>query len=310
MNTEKRKVLVTGGAGFIGSHIVEELLNQKFQAAVVDQLVHGKRSNLPPGISFYPVDIRKRRLLEDIFLNEQPEIVIHLAAQTNVGESIRDPYYDSDQNIMGTINILECCKNYGVKKLIFASSAAVYGHAKQLPINEINHLNPLSFYGLSKLTAEKYIQLYSALYNLPYTILRYSNVYGERQTLHGEAGVVTIFINQVLNQEPVVINGDGEQTRDFIYVKDVAKANIAAIDRGNNQILNISTNTQTSINEVLKVISEQTKTSVMKINKSLKKGEILHSRLNNHEAINQLNWKPKHSFQEGITKTLESYRNE
>lgn len=304
MNNESKKVMVTGGAGFIGSHIVDELINKNYQVAVIDNLITGNRSNLPDNITFYHIDIKEKEHLETIFSKERPDIVIHLAAQTSVGDSVNRPSYDGHNNILATINILDCCKNYKVKKLIFASSAAVYGHTEDLPIKETNPLKPLSFYGLSKLTAEEYIQLYSKIFDLPYTILRFSNVYGERQNSHGEAGVISIFINQSLKQEPVTIFGDGLQTRDFIYVKDVAAANITAIENGLNDTFNISSNTRTSVNEVLKVISDINRKEFIKIHHPFKPGEIIDSQLCNDKAINSLKWNPKYSLIEGLKEIL------
>lgn len=304
MGIELRKVIVTGGAGFIGSHIVDELINKNYQVTVIDNLITGNRSNLPDNIPFYHIDIKEKEHLETIFSKERPDIVIHLAAQTSVGDSVNRPSYDGHNNILATINILDCCKNYKVKKLIFASSAAVYGHTEHLPIKETNPLKPLSFYGLSKLTAEEYIQLYSKIFDLPYTILRFSNVYGERQNSHGEAGVISIFINQALKQEPVTIFGDGLQTRDFIYVKDVAAANIAAIENGLNDTFNISSNTRTSVNEVLKVISDINRKEFIKIHHPFKPGEIIDSQLCNDKAINSLKWNPKYSLIEGLKEIL------
>ena len=304
MGIESRKVMVTGGAGFIGSHIVDELINKNYQVAVIDNLITGNRSNLPDNITFYHIDIKEKEHLETVFSKERPDIVIHLAAQTSVGDSVNRPSYDGHNNILATINILDCCKNYKVKKLIFASSAAVYGHTEHLPIKETNPLKPLSFYGLSKLTAEEYIQLYSKIFDLPYTILRFSNVYGERQNSHGEAGVISIFINQALKQEPVTIFGDGLQTRDFIYVKDVAAANIAAIENGLNDTFNISSNTRTSVNEVLKVISDINRKEFIKIHHPFKPGEIIDSQLCNDKAINSLKWTPKYSLIEGLKEIL------
>ncbi len=304
MGIEHRKVIVTGGAGFIGSHIVDELINKNYQVAVIDNLITGNRSNLSDNIPFYHIDIKEKEHLETVFSKESPDIVIHLAAQTSVGDSVNRPSYDGHNNILATINILDCCKNYKVKKLIFASSAAVYGHTEHLPIKETNPLKPLSFYGLSKLTAEEYIQLYSKIFDLPYTILRFSNVYGERQNSHGEAGVISIFINQALKQEPVTIFGDGLQTRDFIYVKDVAAANIAAIENGLNDTFNISSNTRTSVNEVLKVISDINRKEFIKIHHPFKPGEIIDSQLCNDKAINSLKWNPKYSLIEGLKEIL------
>ncbi|MEH6948235.1 NAD-dependent epimerase/dehydratase family protein [Bacillus sp. JJ634] len=304
MDNESKKVIVTGGAGFIGSHIVDELINKNYQVAVIDNLITGNKSNLRDNVPFYHIDIKEKEHLETVFSKERPDTVIHLAAQTSVGDSVNRPSYDGHNNILATINLLDCCKNYKVKKLIFASSAAVYGHTEDLPIKETSPLKPLSFYGLSKLTAEEYIQLYSKIFDLPYTILRFSNVYGERQNSHGEAGVISIFINQVFNQQPVVIFGDGQQTRDFIYVKDVVSANIAAIDNGLNETFNISTNHRSSVNEVVKSIAATTKKEIQSSYHPLRPGEIIDSQLCNEKAIKGLNWTPKYSLLEGLQEML------
>lgn len=306
MDNESRKILITGGAGFIGSHLVDELVNRNFSVTVVDNLTTGIVSNIPPGISFYRIDIRDKELLKKVFIKEQPDITIHLAAQTSVNGSSQNPSYDCCNNIVGTINILECCKIFNVKKIIFASSAAVYGHSDTLPIREKNPLQPLSFYGLSKLTAEKYILLFSELFGIPFTILRYSNIYGERQNSNSDGGAISIFVNQVLNNKPVVIFGNGEQTRDFIYVKDVVTANVAAIDNGTNEIVNISSGVRISVNEVIKNISEVTKYNVNKKHTPLKPGEILHSQLCNEKAVTLLKWKPNYNFKEGLNEMLKN----
>jgi UDP-glucose 4-epimerase len=196
-----------------------------------------------------------------------------------------------------------------VNKIVFASSAAVYGYSESLPILESAALNPLSFYGLSKMCAEEYIRLYSELYSLSYTILRFSNVYGERQNSQGEAGVISIFINQALNQKPATIFGDGKQTRDFIYVKDVVSANVAAIENSLSGTFNISSNSRTAVNEVLSIIEMVTNTEMRKVKQPARKGEILNSQLSNKKALLLLNWEPKYTLVKGLKEMLKNEYN-
>ncbi|PWW31926.1 UDP-glucose 4-epimerase [Cytobacillus oceanisediminis] len=309
MDKRAKKVLVTGGAGFIGSHIVDELLKKNYEVAVIDNLSTGKRAHLPDDISFHQIDIIDIDHVENVFSKEQPDILIHLAAQISVTDSIKAPYNDGNINILATINLLECSKKYRVNKIVFASSAAVYGYSESLPILESAALNPLSFYGLSKMCAEEYIRLYSELYSLSYTILRFSNVYGERQNSQGEAGVISIFINQALNKEPATIFGDGKQTRDFIYVKDVVAANVAAIENSLSGTFNISSNSRTAVNEVLSTIEMVTNTEMRRVKQPARKGEILNSQLSNKKALLLLNWKPKYTLVKGLKEMLKNENN-
>lgn len=297
------KVLVTGGAGFIGSHVTEELLANGHEVAVVDNLTTGKLRQVPESVVFYKGDIRKKEL-EGFYEDFKPDCVIHLAAQVSVASSLRDPLNDSEENSIGTINVLETCVKYQVKKIIFSSTAAIYGNPGYLPLDEEHHLHPISFYGLSKKHAEAYIKMFSSLHGITYTILRYANVYGMRQDSNGEAGVVSIFVDKFLNNQPLTILADGNQTRDFIFVKDVAKATVAALTKGDNEIFNISTQNQTSVKTIVSELNEITGTKIMPVFHEERAGDIKNSCLANAKAKALLDWEPVHSLTQGLTKTI------
>ena len=272
-----KKVLVTGGAGFIGSHIVDKLVASNIDVVIVDNLITGNKSNINNKAKFYNCDITSNSL-EDIFFKEKPNYVIHLAAQICVPNATKDPINDATINIIGSINVINNCKKYNIEKLIVSSSAAVYGKPLYLPIDENHPTKPLSNYGLSKLCMEKYIELSG----LNYIILRFSNVYGERQTPNGEAGVVTIFETAMKNNQSLTIYGDGEQIRDFIYVKDIASivCKLLPIDTG-NQIINVSTNNGTTINELFDKLSKKYSYTMKPTYKETRVGDLKNSILDN-----------------------------
>lgn len=248
-----KKVLITGGAGFIGSHIVDKLLENNYSVAVLDNLSSGSENNLQKSdnLKLYRINIEKDNL-EEIFDIEKPDYVIHLAAQTSVNYSINNTYFDADMNIMATIRLLDVCKKYNVKKFLTASSAAVYGNPKYLPIDENHPTEPMSPYGLSKLTMEKYIQLS----DIPFIIFRFSNAYGPRQRSSKESGVVAIFDKAMKENAPINIYGDGEQIRDFIYVEDIASICVNVIETDvQNEVINFSTNKGVTLNELFDEMS-------------------------------------------------------
>ncbi|WP_025674881.1 NAD-dependent epimerase/dehydratase family protein [Paenibacillus polymyxa] len=293
------KVLVTGGAGFIGSHIIDVLEEKHIDYFVVDNLSTGKLSNLPRNANFYKVDILDAEF-EKVFSEELPTHVIHLAAQSKVNISNTAPLKDGEVNILGTLNVLKLCKEYSCKKIIYSSSAAVYGNAENLPINEDTPINPVSNYGISKFTPELYIKCYAYNYGIEYTILRYSNVFGPRQTTDGEGGVISIFLNNIINGKKNYIFGDGEQTRDFIYVKDIAQANLLSLFSGHNQTINISTGKSISINELYSAISTICKNDLLPIYELQRLGDIKHNVLSNERALSVLKWRPIYSLNEAL----------
>lgn len=300
------KVLITGGAGFIGSHLVDLLLKENYQPIIVDNFSTGQKKFIPKGVKVYELDLESPTL-EEVFKKDRPSFVFHLAAQVDVNDSIKKPLFDARTNILGTINLLDCCQKYRVKKIIYSSSSAVYGECISSFV-ESSSISPLSFYGISKYVPELYLQAYSDLYGLEYTILRYANVYGPRQSASGEGGVISIFCKKFLDGEAPCIYGDGEQTRDFVFVKDIAKANVLAMASGTNDTFNISCNESTSINQLFSSLAKLTKSSDRPIYSATRKGDVRHSRLNNEKAKQRLCWVPDYSLETGLAETIAYYR--
>lgn len=297
------KVLVTGGAGFIGSHIVDLLLEAGARVSVLDDLSTGSLANLDPRVNLYKGQIQDRDLIQEVVDRERPDYVIHQAAQVDVQVSLRDPGADAGANILGTINLLEACRAGGVRKVVYASSAAVYGNPRYLPVDEEHPIGPLSGYGISKHTAERYLAVYRAVHGLEFTALRYANVYGPRQDASGEGGVVAIFSNRLSGGVQPIIYGDGRQTRDFIYVGDVAAANLAALKKGSGQVLNISTGVPTSVNDLLNTLCMVAGSNLEADYRDERPGDILHSYLSPLQAIEGLQWKPLVPLEEGLRTT-------
>lgn len=295
------KILVTGGAGFIGSWIVDGLVEKGLEVIVVDNLSTGNRNNLNEGVKFYEVDICDKGI-EAVFENEKPDYVFHLAAQIDVKKSIRNPIEDAEVNILGTLNVLNCCVKQGIKKFVFSSSGgAIYGDGVGIPTSETEKEKPMSPYGIAKLSIEKYLEFYKQVYGLDYVALRYSNVYGPRQNSKGEAGVVSIFIDKILAGEQIVINGSGEQTRDYIFVKDVARANILALNLSG--IFNVGTGKETSVKEIFGKIVESLGRDVKEIHAFAIKGEQMRSCLDAGKLIEK-GWKAEYSLDEGLKETV------
>ncbi|MEK5036981.1 NAD-dependent epimerase/dehydratase family protein [Sporosarcina sp. FSL K6-3457] len=301
------KILVTGGAGFIGSHVVELLIKNGHETVVVDNLSSGKKDAVPSQVQMIEMDINSQKL-EEVFAREKPDVVIHLAAQVDVATSILYPSHDAEQNILGTIRLLNYCQKHHVQKIIFSSTCAVYGETADCSIKESFAMKPLSFYGLSKYTSERYIQLFQRLNQVPFTILRYANVYGPRQTSLGEGGVISTFFRKILNGEAPFIYGNGEQTRDFVYVKDVALANVLALTKGTNGIFNIGCNTKTSVNELLTMMTSLMAVHMTPIIRPAREGDIQHSRLDNTKAATVLGWQPSYELSVGLSDTLNYYK--
>jgi len=311
--------MVTGGAGFIGSHLVDSLLERDCEVVVVDNLNTGKRENVNAGARFYKMDIREEDI-RGVLQRERPKAVFHLAAQVDVGFSLAEPALDADINIVGTINLLESCCRCGVKKIVYASSAAVYGNPRYLPVDEKHPLVPESGYGVSKQVVESYLELYRRLYGVNYIVLRYANVYGPRQDAAGEGGVVAIFTDRLLRGEAPEIFGDGEQTRDFIYVKDVTAANLAALDflwKGNSYsgkvnshggVFNISTGERVSVNVLYRLIRKFTGSRAEARYCPPRPGDIRHSCLENRLAREILGWSPRYVLKKGLLETVQKWQ--
>ncbi|MFC2162822.1 NAD-dependent epimerase/dehydratase family protein [Candidatus Altiarchaeota archaeon] len=300
------RVLVTGGAGFIGSNIVDLLIASGHDVAVVDNLSTGKRENLDPSAEFHEVDITGDAL-DDVFAKVKPEAVIHEAAQINVRDSVENPAFDASVNVLGSINLLECLRRHDVGKIVYASSGgAVYGEPEQNPCDESHSINPLCPYGASKYAVEKYLFIYNVNYGIDYTILRYSNVYGPRQDPLGEAGVVAIFTNKMLAGQSPMIFGDGDQTRDFVYVGDVAQANLLALNaKTEDRIFNIGSGVESSVNDVTGHLLELTGSKANPEHGPEVKGEVRNICLDIGRARSQLAWDPKVGLGHGLKMTVE-----
>ncbi|MFZ5944803.1 MAG: NAD-dependent epimerase/dehydratase family protein [Bacillota bacterium] len=305
-----KKVLITGGAGFIGSHITEELLNNSREVIIIDNFSNAAvtKKYLEQHTKLYCMDITDKKII-DVFHEEKPEAVIHLAAQVDVNKSMEDPLFDAKVNISGTINLLEAAVKSRVEKFIFASSAAVYGNPLYLGVDEIHEINPVSFYGVSKYAAESYIKTYSSLYNISYSILRYANVYGPGQQNSPYSGVISIFINNLLKNRPPYIFGKGDQKRDFIYVKDVVRANLLSLESSENCILNIGTGKTTAINELYNLVSSLTSSGLRPVYSDERFGDIYESYFNCRLAKDLLRWEAESSLEKGLLETINYYKN-
>jgi len=304
------KCLVTGGAGFIGSHIVDLLIEKNNEVVVVDNLLTGNKRNLNPKAVFYEVDICDKEELNKIFLEEKPEIIFHVAAQVDVTKSMKIPALDAEINIIGSLNILELCRKYNIKKIIYSNSGgAGSGEPQYFPIDENHPIEPMSHYGVSKHTVEHYLEVYKHLYSLKYVSLRYANIYGPRQDPYGEGGVVAVFINKLLNNEQPEIFGDGNQTRDFMYVGDIAEVNLLCINKADNKILNVGIGNEININELFLILKKIINSDLDPIHTEKRKGEIYRSVFNIDKLKKELSWEPKISLNEGLRKTIDYFKN-
>jgi UDP-glucose 4-epimerase len=302
------KILVTGGAGFIGSNVVDAYVEAGHQVLVVDDLSAGKRENVNPAAKLHEVDITSVEFAR-LVTNERPEVINHHAAQTSVRHSVGDPLDDCRRNILGSLNVIEAARQAGVHKLIYISSGgAVYGEPTTLPCPEDHQIMPDSPYGASKHAPEHYLDIYSRLYGLRYTVLRYGNVYGPRQDPFGEAGVIAIFTAQMLAGQPVTINGSGEQERDFVYVGDVVRANLHALESGDGQAFNIGSGEGTTVNQIFSLLKDATGYERDAIHAAAKAGETFRIFLDIARAANVLDWSPQVSLRDGLNQTVESLR--
>ena len=299
------RILVTGGAGFIGSHVVDRLLELGHSVAVVDNLASGSAANLSQAATLYETDIAGPAL-DDVLRTERPEVVCHYAAQISVQQSMRDPVADANTNILGSLNLLQSCVRNGVRKVVYTSSGgAIYGEPQYLPCDEVHPVQPLSFYGASKYAIEKYLYVYRLAHGLDYTALRLGNVYGPRQDPTGEAGVVAIFAQAMLDDRPMVISGTGEQERDFVYVRDVADASVAALEQGGGESYNIGTGMGTSINRIYSLLKEGSGYSGEASYGPARPGEVFRIYLDVAKARDGLGWTPRYSLEDGLRETLQ-----
>ncbi len=303
------KVLVTGGAGFIGSHVVDLYLERGFEVVVVDDLSSGKESNLNPDATFYKLDIRSPELVQ-IFERERPDYINHHAAQAEVRFSMENPLADADINILGSLNLLENARHHGVKRIVYISSGgAVYGEPVYLPCDEKHPVIPICPYGASKYMFEQYLHMYHFNYGLEYAVLRYANIYGPRQNPHGEAGVVAIFIGQMLRNKNAIINGDGEQERDFVYVKDCAAANLlATTSTVSHGVYNLGNSIGTSVNELFQTLKQLTEYEREPVHGPVKLGETRRIYLSAVRASQDLGWSPETGLEAGLEQTVAYYR--
>ncbi len=302
------KFLVTGGAGFIASHIVDRLINEGHEVVIVDDLSTGSEENLNPDARFYKMDIRSPELAS-VFEDEKPDYVSHHAAQVLVARSLREPMLDCWLNIEGSINIIHLSQKYGVKKIIYASTGgALYGEPEYLPVDEDHPVNPLAPYGVSKHTVEHYLYIYGVNYGLDYTVLRYPNIYGPRQDPHGEAGVIAIFTQKMLDGKQPIIFGDGTATRDYVYIDDIVDASMLAVTNGERLVCNLGSNIETSVNEIFDLLKEEFQFPLNPIRKPKRTGEVYRICLTNQRAKEGLGWSPKVTFEEGIRRTVKYYR--
>ena len=302
------KILITGGAGFIGSHIVDAYLELGHEVTVIDDLSSGKKENLSPAADFFALNIQDEKVAE-VFAAKQFDVVNHHAAQMDVRKSVTDPIFDARTNILGTLNLLENCVKYKVKKFIFASTGgAVYGEQQTFPADEQHPTWPISPYGITKLSCEKYLFYYKEVFDLAHVILRYANVYGPRQNPHGEAGVVAIFTERFLGGEQPIINGDGKQTRDYVYVGDLVRANVKALDYAASDTFNLGTGIETDVNTIYRLLNEFTAAGKEEVHGPAKAGEQLRSCLSYKKAERMLGWKPEVGLNQGLNETVQYFK--
>jgi UDP-glucose 4-epimerase len=305
-------ILVTGGAGFIGSHVVDGLLNAGHRVIVLDDLSSGRRENLSPRATLIEGDIGDRELIHSVFGEHSIDIVNHHAAQIDVRKSVADPMMDARINILGSLTLLEAAREHKVKRFIFASTGgAIYGEQKYFPADEEHPQQPISPYGITKRAVELYLEYYRAVHGLPYTVFRYANVYGPRQDPKGDAGVVAIFTNAMMSDKGATIFGTGEQTRDYVFVGDVVRAHVLLLDRGTvgSAIYNVSTGIETSVNELHRVLSDViTGGQATPIYADARKGELDRSSCSSAKITQALGWKPEVQLADGLKRTVDYFR--
>ena len=306
---DRMKILVTGGAGFIASQIVDAYMAEGHNVTIIDDFSTGFEENLNPAAKFVKLSISDPGII-DVFKKGKFDLVNHHAAQIDVRKSVADPMFDASINILGTINLLQSCVKTGVKKIIFSSTGgAIYGEQECFPADEAHPTSPISPYGITKLTIEKYLYFYHLEHKLHYTILRYANVYGPRQNPFGEAGVVAIFANKLLKSEQPVINGSGEQTRDYVFVDDVVKANLLALKDEQSDIYNVGTAIETNVNVIYKILNDTIGKGQEEKHGPAAQGEQMRSVIISEKLYKKFNWKPATPLREGLEKTADYFRN-
>ena len=303
------RVLVTGGAGFIGSHIVDALIERGDDVFVIDNLSEGSRANLNPDARLFDVSVNDADGLARAFAEAKPDVVSHHAAQISVRNSMYDPTHDAQVNIIGSLNVLQCAVKHDVERLIFASTSVVYAKPSRLPMDETHPLRPESVYGVSKLSVENFIRLYSDAYGIKHKIFRYGNVFGPRQNPHGEAGVVAIFTGQFMRGEQPTIFGDGSKTRDYIYISDIVSANTAALEAaGDNDTYNIARGIGVSDFEIFDAVRGAADSSMQPKYAPVRPGEPQDISLEPAKAMQALSWQPRVTLSDGILQVVEHHR--
>ncbi|MXZ49045.1 MAG: NAD-dependent epimerase/dehydratase family protein [Candidatus Dadabacteria bacterium] len=298
------RIIVTGGAGFIGSWVCEAYISEGHEVLVVDNLSTGSEDNIPPEAEFVECDVRDSARLEKAFRQFRPEVVNHHAAQINVRNSVENPSLDADINIGGSLNVLRLSGDHKIGKFIFSSTGgALYGEPKKLPADESTPALPLSPYGISKLSTENYVRYHSRNHGFGHVILRYSNVYGERQNPEGEAGVIGIFCEKIISGKPCLIFGDGEQTRDYVHVSDVSRANLLAATLMQEGTFNIGTSIESSVNDIVDILEEVTKTEFTTVHEKERSGEVRRISLDCSLAAEKFGWSARVALREGLFRT-------
>jgi len=301
-------ILVTGGAGFIGSHVVDAYITDGHHVVVVDDLSSGVKENLNPKAEFYQIDIRGQEV-QQIFRRHSFDVVNHLAAQMDVRRSVADPMFDASINVIGGLNIFESARQSGVKKIIFSSTGgAIYGEQDFFPADEEHPVRPLSPYGITKLVTEKYLSYYKEVYGIDHVVLRYANVYGPRQNPHGEAGVVAIFAKKMLQGEQPIINGDGKQTRDYTYVGDVVRANVVALKYPGSDVFNVGTGIETDVTQLFRILRGLLNSTCPEEHGPAKMGEQLRSVISYAKIQRELGWSPSVRLSDGLKITAEFFK--
>ena len=304
------KILITGGAGFIASQIAEAYLAAGHAVTIVDNLSTGRKANIPQGATFVEADIRDAAAMHTLFSSTAFDLMSHHAAQMDVRKSVADPVYDASVNVLGVLTLLQECVRTGVKHVVFASSGgAIYGEQDFFPADETHPTRPISPYGVAKLTTEQYLFYYYAVFGLNAVCLRYANIYGPRQNPEGEAGVVAIFANRMFAGQEPVINGEGKQTRDYVFVGDVVRANVAAVGKTGFHIYNVGTGRETDVNHLFRVIRDAVGSTCPERHGEAKKGEQLRSVLSHERIKKELGWTPSVTLEEGLARTVDHFRN-